>query len=108
MHSDSRTLYFSSDRPMGFGGYDIYYTKLLDDGSWTPPKNIGYPINTEEDEHGFVVSTDGKKVYFASDKLGDKFNGFDVYTFDLYKEARPAKVAFLQTIPSIIPMFYGN
>lgn len=95
MHSDSRTLYFSSDRPMGFGGYDIYYTKLLDDGSWTPPKNIGYPINTEEDEHGFVVSTDGKKVYFASDKLGDKFNGFDVYTFDLYKEARPAKVAFL-------------
>lgn len=95
MHSDSRTLYFASDRPMGFGGFDIYYTKLMDDGSWTPPKNIGYPINTEADEHGFVVSTDGKKVYFASNQYGDKFNGLDIYSFDLYKEARPAKVAFL-------------
>lgn len=95
MHSDSRTLYFASDRPMGFGGYDIYYTKMMDDGSWTPPKNIGYPINTEEDEHGFMVSTDGQKAFFASDKYGDKFNGLDIYSFPLYKGARPQKVAFL-------------
>jgi|TARA_B110000046_G_scaffold6499_1_gene6830 outer membrane protein OmpA-like peptidoglycan-associated protein len=95
IHSDSKTLYFASDRPMGFGGFDVFFTKYYGKNGWMKPKNIGFPINTEEDEHGFVVSTGGKKVFFASDKLGDKFNGLDIYTFDLYKEARPSKVAFV-------------
>lgn len=95
IHSDSKTLYFASDRPMGFGGYDVYYTKQFGEEDWTTPKNIGYPINSEEDDHGFVVSTDGQQAFFSSDKLADKGNGLDIYSFELYKEARPAKVAFL-------------
>ena len=112
MHTDSQTLYFtSSDREEqdkkgntiifpgheGLGGYDIFYAKMNDDGSWQTPTNIGYPINSKDDENGFIVSTDGKTGYFASNKpeLGGK-GGWDLYSFDLYKEARPDRVLFLK------------
>ncbi len=95
IHTDSQTLYFSSDGLMGLGGYDIFFTKLRDDGKWNKPKNIGYPINSEDDEVGFFVSTDGKTGYFASNKYNG-FGGWDLYAFDLYPEARPEKVLFLK------------
>jgi outer membrane protein OmpA-like peptidoglycan-associated protein len=94
LHADSKTLYFSSDSLPGLGGYDIFMSKVDDDGKWSKPVNLGYPINTEADEIGFFVSTDGKTGYFASNKLGS--TGFDIYSFDLYPEARPQKV-YLQT-----------
>ncbi len=93
IHSDSKTLYFSSDGHYGVGGYDIFYSKLLPNGQWSEPKNIGYPINTENDELGFVVSTNGKKAYFSSNKIGDS-KSYDIYSFDLYAEARPQEVVF--------------
>jgi len=95
IHTDSQTLYFSSDGLIGLGGYDIFFTKLQRNGQWAKPKNLGYPINTEDDEVGFFVSTDGKKGYFASNKY-DGFGGWDLYSFDLYKEAQPEKVLFLK------------
>jgi len=91
IHSDSQTLYFSSDNRDGVGGYDIYYSKIQPDGTWTEPKNIGYPINTDGDELGFIVSTSGKKAYFSSNKLQGS-NGWDIYSFDLYDEARPVEI----------------
>ncbi len=93
-HSDGQTLYFSSTGHMGFGGYDIFYAKLDKELGWQKPKNIGYPINSEKDDLGFFVSTDGKTGYFASDKLKGA-GGWDVYYFGLYKEARPERVVFL-------------
>jgi outer membrane protein OmpA-like peptidoglycan-associated protein len=93
MHSDSQTLYFSSDGRDGVGGYDIYFSKMKPDGTWSEPKNLGYPINTEGDELGFIVSTDGKKAYFSSNKL-EGSDGWDIYCFDLYEEARPKEVVF--------------
>ena len=94
MHTDSQTLYFSSNGKVGFGSYDIYFSQLKDNGEWSAPKNIGNPINTRNADIGFVVSTSGKKGYFASNKI--EKNGWDVYSFDLYKEARPKKVVFLK------------
>ena len=91
LHSDSKTLYFSSDGRRGVGGYDIYYSRQLENNLWGEPKNIGFPINTAEDELGFVVSTDGKKAYFSSNKLDGK-GGWDIYSFDLYQDARPENV----------------
>lgn len=91
IHSDSKTLYFSSDGHAGIGGYDIFYSKMLPNGKWSEPKNIGYPINTENDEIGFIVSTNGKKAYFSANNLSDS-KGYDIYSFDLYEEARPSKV----------------
>lgn len=93
MHSDSYTLYFSSNYHIGMGGYDIFYAQM--DGKtnkFKTPKNIGNPINTPKDEHGFIVSKDGDKAYYGSDEDGKDLN---IYHFDLYEEARPKAVAFI-------------
>lgn len=95
MHSDSKTLYFSSDRQPGGGGFDIWYTRQLEDGTWTTPQNIGAPINTPEDEHGMIVSADGEEAFFAS-KRRDGVRGLDIYSFNLPEEARPEKVIILK------------
>ncbi|OFX18293.1 MAG: hypothetical protein A2033_17750 [Bacteroidetes bacterium GWA2_31_9] len=95
IHTDSQTLYFSSDGLFGLGGYDIYFSKMDDFGKWSEPENIGFPINTEDDDLGFVVSTDGHEAYFSSNKLSGK-GGWDIYSFDLYEKARPENVVFLK------------
>ena len=95
IHPDGKTLYFSSDGWPGLGGYDIFFSRLQADGAWSKPKNIGYPINSPEDEVGSFVSTDGTQGFFASNKLSGK-GGWDLYSFDLYDEARPDKVLFIK------------
>lgn len=94
LHSDSRTLYFCSDSLPGLGGYDIFMIKMNDDGKWGKAVNLGYPINTESDEVGFFVSTDGKTGYFASNKLNGASGGYDIYSFNLHPDVRPNKVYF--------------
>ncbi|MDA0973022.1 MAG: OmpA family protein [Bacteroidetes bacterium] len=95
MHADSKTMYFSSNGYLGAGGYDIYYSRLHEDGSWTKPKNIGLPINTSEDEHGLIVSTDGKLAYYASSKIRGSL-GFDIYRFELPEQAKPDRVVLVK------------
>ena len=95
IHPDGKTLYFSSDGWMGLGGYDIFFSRLKDDSTWSKPVNIGYPINSPEDEIGFFVSTNGTKGFFASNKFQGK-GGWDLYSFDLYSEARPEKTMLLK------------
>jgi len=90
IHSDSQTLYFSSDGHPGIGGYDIFFSKYRD-SKWTKPINIGYPINTKQNDLSFVVNTQGTRAYFASNKLNG-IGGWDIYSIDLYPEARPEKV----------------
>jgi outer membrane protein OmpA-like peptidoglycan-associated protein len=95
LHQDSQTLYFvseSTETRQGVGGLDIFYIKKDNDGKWTKPKNIGYPINSSEDEIGIFVSTDGKKAYFSS-RLGGNWN---IYSFDLYEAARPKSVVLVK------------
>jgi outer membrane protein OmpA-like peptidoglycan-associated protein/tetratricopeptide (TPR) repeat protein len=94
IHPDGKTLYFSSDGWLGLGGYDIFFARLNDDGTWSAPVNIGYPINSPDDEVGFFVSTDGEKGYFASNKLKG-VGGWDLYSFNLYEKAKPGKVLFV-------------
>lgn len=96
IHSDSKTLYFASDGHPGIGGYDIFYSKMNENGEWSIPTNIGVPINTKNDDVSFFVSLDGKKGYFASNSLTNNDSGYDVYSFDLYEGARPKKVLFLK------------
>ena len=99
IHSDSQTLYFTSDGWPGVGSYDIFLTRMGEDKKWTTPKNIGYPINSENDEVGFFVSTDGNLGYFASSSMkGKGAGGWDIFSFDLYKEARPEKIIFVKGI----------
>lgn len=115
LHQDSETLYFVSDgRGDGVGGLDIYYTRKDEHGKWITPKNIGFPINTEEDEIGVFVSIDGKLAYFSS-RTGGNWN---IYAFELYEEARPKPVAILKgelkdengeaVENAVIEIAYGN
>ena len=100
IHSDSETLYFSSDGHYGLGGMDIFLIRKNDKGEWIEAENIGYPINTEVDDVGFFVSTDSKTGYFFSydeGKMRGKGIGkYDLYSFELYKEARPQETTFLK------------
>lgn len=97
IHSDSHTLYFSSDGHMGIGGYDIFYSRMDSNGNWGEPVNIGYPINSAGDDLGFFVSTDGKTGYFCSNDPnrtdGRSAGGWDLFKFQLYTQARPESVA---------------
>ncbi len=95
IHPDNRTIYFSSDSLPGMGGFDIYMCKRDENDKWGQPVNLGYPINTESDEVGFFVSTDGSKGYFASNKLSGA-GGYDIYHFDLPEDKRPDKVLFVK------------
>ena len=95
LHQDSETLYFvsqcSKERP-GVGGLDIFYTRQDENGKWQEPTNIGYPINSAEDELGIFVSIDGEVAYFSS-RLGGNWN---IYSFELYEEARPKPVMMIK------------
>lgn len=98
LHTDSKTLYFASEvgpGRLGAGGYDIFYSRQDEKGNWSKPVNLGHPINTKEDEHGLIVSTDGKMAYFDSGRLKGK-GGKDIYRFELYPEARPEKVVIVK------------
>lgn len=95
MHSDSRSLYFSSDGHIGVGGLDIYYCKMNEDGSFTEPKNLGYPINSEKDELGIVVTSDGEIAYFGAQNLNNQ-RGWDVYEFKMPEQAKPERVLILK------------
>ena len=91
LHQDSETLYFVSDSRQGVGKLDIYYMRE-ENGVWGEPKNIGYPINSPDDELGLFVSTDGKQAYFSSQDKVD----WNIYSFELYPEARPKAVTILK------------
>lgn len=94
LHQDSETLYFVStvsDERKGVGGLDIFYMRE-ENGVWSKPKNIGYPINSKQDELGVFVSTDGKLAYFSSQQQGN----WDIYGFELYEEARPKPVTIIK------------
>jgi outer membrane protein OmpA-like peptidoglycan-associated protein len=94
IHFDGRTLYFSSDGRPGMGGFDIYMTRMKDDSTWTEPQNLGYPLNTFNDEMGLVIESNGKKAYFSSTR--NKLQGKDIYSFNLHESARPNPVSYLK------------
>jgi outer membrane protein OmpA-like peptidoglycan-associated protein len=94
IHADGKTLYFASDYWPGLGGFDIFYSKQKNDSIWSAPVNIGYPINSYKDEQGLVVDASGKNAYYSSDRPGSK--GMDIYSFELYPEARPIPVSYIK------------
>lgn len=72
------TLFFSSCRPGGFGGFDIYMSIKKADGSWSNPINLGAEVNTSGDEIAPFITRNGKKLVFSSN--GHKtMGGFDLF-----------------------------
>ncbi|WP_016752298.1 OmpA family protein [Leptospira kirschneri] len=73
---DGKTIYFSSNRPGGFGGYDLYKSTLLENGNYSEPINLGPEINTTGDEAFFLETNDGKTFYFCRKDGRD----YDIYS----------------------------
>ncbi|MEK6615953.1 MAG: OmpA family protein [Bacteroidota bacterium] len=95
IHPDNQTLYFSSDGHPGMGGLDIFMSRRQSNGEWGESVNLGYPINTFNDENSLLVSRDGKTAYFASDRQGG-YGGLDIYSFDLYDAVQPGKTIYVK------------
>lgn len=78
--TDEETLYFASDALPGLGGLDIFETQQNSDGSWQPPANLRTPVNTNDDDFGMILSSDGGYGYFASNRSGGEGDD-DIYGF---------------------------
>lgn len=77
IHPDGKTIYFSSKGHKTMGGYDIFKS-TFENGQWTEPQNLGYPINGPDDDVFFVINGSGHHGYFASAKQGG-FGLIDIY-----------------------------
>lgn len=85
--ADGKTLYFCSNGPGSMGGYDIFKS-TFENGKWSTPVNLGYPINTIANETSFIVAPDGKTAYIASDRegtLGER----DIWIADISDMMKP-------------------
>lgn len=88
LHPDGKTLYFSSKGHSSIGGYDVFKS-VFDSkmNAWTEPQNIGYPVNTTDDDVFFTVSASGKHAYYSSIRPGG-FGEKDVYRITFLGEEK--------------------
>jgi outer membrane protein OmpA-like peptidoglycan-associated protein len=85
MSADGNTMFFTSNRPGGFGGRDIWMMKRLPDGRWAKAQNLGGAINTQFDEESPYLHPDGKTLYFSS-QGHNNMGGFDVFKSELQSD----------------------
>lgn len=93
IHPDQRSLYFSSDGWPGLGKGDIFVARLKENADWTTPRNLGYPINTHNEEMGFVVNAGGERAYYATNRR--EGTDTDIFAFDMPLEVRPTPVSYI-------------
>jgi outer membrane protein OmpA-like peptidoglycan-associated protein/tetratricopeptide (TPR) repeat protein len=96
IHADNKTLYFNSTGHAGYSDKpDLFISRRQADKKWGPAENLGYPINTIDDEGSMIVSSDGKTAYYSSDKEDSK-GGLDIYTFELRQDLRPLRTLWVK------------
>lgn len=82
--ADDNTLYFASNGHVGLGGLDVFSSSMVKTGNkmtnWTDPENLGYPINTNADDFGYIVRADNRTGYFSSNRQGGQGDD-DIYSF---------------------------
>ncbi len=96
---DGKTLYFSSRGHAGMGGYDIFkttYNELTDE--WSEPENMGYPLNTPDDDVYYVATKDGQRAYYASVK-DDGLGYADIYMISMPEEKTETAQAEKELLP---------
>lgn len=108
IHPDGQTLYFSSRGHKSMGGYDIYKSEFTD-GHWSTPENLGYPINSTDNDIYFVLSADNKRGYYASAKEGG-YGENDIYIISMPPpdELRAFKPMFPRTVTVDKPIFEAS
>ncbi|MBI4648001.1 MAG: PD40 domain-containing protein [Bacteroidia bacterium] len=104
IHPDGVTLFFSSQGHKTMGGYDIFVSNFDEEkNSWNEPVNIGYPVNTTEDDIYYTPTVDGKRAYYSSYQQGGLGNN-DIYIISLPE----TKVKPLAVFTGIVMLFNGN
>ena len=91
LHPDGQTIYFSSNGHPGLGGLDIFVSRKQSNGEWGQPENLGYPLNTHNDENSLMVEPGGVFAIFASDR-SNPAGDLDLLRVELPPEARPISV----------------
>ena len=102
---DNNTMYFSSQGHKTIGGFDIFRTELNDEGSWSEPENIGYPINTTDDDLFFLPKNDGINGYLSTIGLKPNNGKKDIYYLELFsdKNQRPVEIKGSAHIAGQVP-----
>ena len=95
IHADNHTLYFNSNGHMGYGMTDLFLSRKIDDSTWSKPENLGYPINTIDDEGSLIVASDGKTSYYASER-SDSRGRLDLYRFELREDIRADRTLWVK------------
>jgi len=103
IHPDAVQLLFSSNGHKSIGGFDIFSAELSEEGRWSRPENIGYPINTTDDDMFYITSVDGKRAYYAANKPGG-FGEQDLYMISL-PEAQDKQLTVLS---GVVADQFGN
>ena len=97
IHADNQTFYFASDGHVGMGNSDLFISRKSKSGNWTKPINIGYPINTYDEQTGISVNSLGTKGYFAA-KYETGIGRMDIYEFEIPLKIQPNPVTYVQGI----------
>ena len=87
MAPDGKTLYFSSEGHNSMGGYDIFKS-VFENGKWSTPENLGWPINTPDDDVFFVTSASGRHGYYSSERPGG-LGAKDIYRITFLGPEKP-------------------
>jgi outer membrane protein OmpA-like peptidoglycan-associated protein/tetratricopeptide (TPR) repeat protein len=96
MTADAKTIYFSSNRPNGMGGLDIYVSHKDAKGNWGEAVNVGAPINTPYDDDAPFIHPDGQTLYFSS-RGHAGMGGYDIFRSSLEangKWAAPENIGY--------------
>jgi outer membrane protein OmpA-like peptidoglycan-associated protein len=84
IHVNATTLFFSSKGHIGLGGFDLFATEKTGTNTWERPKNLGYPINTHDDQVSLFVTADGKKGYYShEEKRGRQYLSSILHEFEI-------------------------
>ncbi|MGZ5302802.1 MAG: OmpA family protein [Bacteroidia bacterium] len=95
IHADNQTMYFCSRGHLGMGRNDIFVARKNSAGNWDSVQNIGYPINTVQDEPGLIVDRQGEYAYISSSNK-NSIGGLDLFFFKLPKAVQPKPVTYLK------------
>jgi LPXTG-motif cell wall-anchored protein len=103
---DDKTLFFSSRGHFNIGGYDIFYSTLLDNGQWSVPLNMGYPINTTDEDIFFDPINDGYQAYYSLIDSGG-YGASDIYLIEIFSKDHPRKffVRGIVQVKDLLSMF---
>jgi outer membrane protein OmpA-like peptidoglycan-associated protein/tetratricopeptide (TPR) repeat protein len=96
IHAGNSHFYFASDSHVGMGKFDLYRVRIEADTVYSGLRNLGYPLNTHNDEQGLHISADGLTGFFSSAR--DTVSGLDIYSFELDSTLRPQPATYVNAL----------